>query len=86
MNEDRFKRLENLVSFIADNMEDFQSFSNARHRNLDEINPINPNLNDGDTAWMLTSCALVLFMTMPGLALYYGGVVRAKNVRKSNSK
>lgn len=31
--------------------------------------------NDGDTAWMLTSCALVLFMTIPGLALYYAGMV-----------
>lgn len=37
-------------------------------------------LNSGDTAWMLTSMALVLFMTIPGLALFYGGLVRAKNV------
>jgi Amt family ammonium transporter len=36
--------------------------------------------NSGDTAWMLTSCALVLFMTMPGLAIYYAGMVRDKNV------
>ncbi len=34
----------------------------------------------GDTAWILTSTALVLFMTLPGLALFYGGLVRAKNV------
>ena len=39
-----------------------------------------PTLNSGDTAWMLTSTALVLFMTIPGLALFYGGMVRAKNV------
>ncbi len=39
-----------------------------------------PALNSGDTAWMLTSTALVLFMTIPGLALFYGGLVRAKNV------
>jgi Amt family ammonium transporter len=39
-----------------------------------------PTLNSGDTAWMLTSTALVLFMTIPGLALFYGGLVRAKNV------
>jgi Amt family ammonium transporter len=38
------------------------------------------NLNSGDTAWMLTSTALVLFMTVPGLALFYGGMVRKKNV------
>ncbi|MFC2973194.1 ammonium transporter [Azotobacter bryophylli] len=37
-------------------------------------------LNSGDTAWMLTSTALVLFMTVPGLALFYGGMVRSKNV------
>lgn len=37
-------------------------------------------LDTGDTAWVLTSTALVLFMTLPGLALFYGGLVRAKNV------
>src|SRR5665213_1449498 len=36
--------------------------------------------NSGDTAWMLTSVALVLMMTVPGLALFYGGMVRKKNV------
>ncbi len=37
-------------------------------------------LNSGDTAWIITATALVLFMTMPGLALFYAGLVRAKNV------
>ncbi len=37
-------------------------------------------LNSGDTAWMLTATALVLLMTIPGLALFYGGMVRRKNV------
>lgn len=37
-------------------------------------------INSGDTAWMMTSTALVLFMTIPGLALFYGGMVRKKNV------
>ena len=37
-------------------------------------------INQGDNAWMLMSCALVLFMTVPGLALFYGGLVRKKNV------
>ena len=37
-------------------------------------------LDSGDTAWLLTATALVLFMTIPGLALFYGGLVRAKNV------
>ena len=37
-------------------------------------------LNTGDSAWLLTSTALVLFMTIPGLALFYAGLVRVKNV------
>jgi len=37
-------------------------------------------INSGDTAWMLTSTALVLMMTIPGLALFYGGMVRKKNI------
>ena len=37
-------------------------------------------LNSGDTAWMLIATALVLFMTIPGLALFYGGLVRVQNV------
>ncbi|MCB1645686.1 MAG: ammonium transporter [Pseudomonadales bacterium] len=45
---------------------------------------INPafaaEIDTGDTAWILTSTALVLFMTIPGLSLFYGGLVRAKNV------
>ncbi len=40
----------------------------------------NAQINSGDTAWMLTSSALVLMMTIPGLALFYGGMVRKKNV------
>ncbi len=39
-----------------------------------------PTLNSGDTAWMLTSTVLVILMTVPGLALFYGGMVRKKNV------
>lgn len=37
-------------------------------------------LSSGDTAWMLTATVLVLFMTLPGLALFYGGLVRSQNV------
>ncbi len=37
-------------------------------------------INAGDTAWMMTSTALVLLMTLPGLALFYGGLVRSKNI------
>ena len=39
-----------------------------------------PVLDSGDTAWMITATALVLFMTLPGLALFYGGLVQSKNV------
>src|SRR3990172_12503846 len=39
-----------------------------------------PTLNTANTAWLLTSSVLVLFMTIPGLALFYGGLVRTKNV------
>jgi Amt family ammonium transporter len=39
-----------------------------------------PVLNSGDTAWMLTATVLVLFMTIPGLSLFYAGMVRSKNV------
>jgi Amt family ammonium transporter len=49
---------------------------------LADAAPANSNAapNSGDTAWMLTSVALVLMMTIPGLALFYGGMVRKKNV------
>jgi ammonium transporter, Amt family len=39
-----------------------------------------PKIDKGDTAWMLTSAALVLMMTIPGLFLFYGGLVRGKNI------
>src|SRR5215469_11035121 len=42
--------------------------------------PPAPKIDSGDTAWMLTSVALVLMMTIPGLALFYGGMVRKMNV------
>ena len=42
-------------------------------------NPV-PAIDPGHTSWMLTASALVLFMTLPGLALFYGGLVRAKNI------
>src|SRR5262245_17599378 len=39
-----------------------------------------PKLDPANTAWMIVAAALVLFMTLPGLALFYAGLVRAKNV------
>ena len=47
---------------------------------LNPVNALANELDSGDTAWILTSTALVLFMTLPGLALFYGGLVRVKNI------
>ena len=47
---------------------------------MEEVVEAVPAISAGDTAWMLTATALVLMMTIPGLALFYGGMVRKKNV------
>ena len=47
---------------------------------MSQAQEIHPSVDSGDTAWLLSSTALVLFMTMPGLALFYGGLVRGKSV------
>jgi ammonium transporter, Amt family len=47
---------------------------------VDALAAEKPKLDTGDTAWMLTSTAIVLMMTIPGVALFYGGMVRKKNV------
>ena len=44
------------------------------------LSSFSSELNSGDSSWILTSTALVLFMTLPGLALFYGGLVRSRNV------
>lgn len=41
-------------------------------------------IDTGNTAWILTSTALVLFMTLPGPALFYGGLVRSRNILSSD--
>ena len=65
--------------FLAPNMARLMAavglFLNVSQAFADEI-----ELSAGDTAWMLTATALVLFMTIPGLSLFYAGMVRAKNV------
>jgi len=45
-----------------------------------DTSPAPPAIDTGDTAWVLAASALVLMMTLPGLALFYGGLVRAKNI------
>ena len=43
---------------------------------------VTPEINAGDTAWMIVAVALVLFMSIPGLSLFYGGLVRPKKCIK----
>jgi ammonia channel protein AmtB len=59
-------------------VEPFQAAGNAGAKAPPSLE-VGMHVNAGDTAWMLTSTALVFFM-MPGLALFYGGLVGAKNV------
>jgi ammonium transporter, Amt family len=63
---------------------DLEAYVNNSARGADSVNaPVASNISGpgpASNAWMMTCAALVLFMTLPGLALFYGGLVRAKNV------
>jgi ammonium transporter, Amt family len=63
---------------------DLEAYVNNSSRGADAVNPATGSNIGGPgpsyNAWMMTCAALVLFMTLPGLALFYGGLVRAKNV------
>src|SRR6266480_4126814 len=62
---------------------DLEAYVNNSARGADTGSPMASNIagpGPGHNAWMMTCAALVLFMTLPGLALFYGGLVRAKNV------
>ena len=50
------------------------------------LSSFSSELNSGDSSWILTSTALVLFMTLPGLALFYGGLVRSRNAAEIVTK
>lgn len=67
----RLDRLERLVLELSDKI--LQTTTSTRSLETTGI-------SDGDSAWMLTATALVFLMTMPGLAIYYAGMIRAKNV------
>src|SRR6185312_1742446 len=56
-----------------------QETNDAQGKKPDEPAAPVHQLDRGDNAWILTSSALVLFMTTPGLAMFYGGLVRKKN-------
>ena len=66
---------------IKERLEDIEAYINNGSRNgtTNSVSKI-PGPGPGHNAWMMTSSALVLFMTLPGLALFYGGLVRRKNV------
>ncbi|HLH57129.1 MAG TPA: ammonia channel protein, partial [Verrucomicrobiae bacterium] len=66
---------------IQQRLEDLEAYVNNGSRNAD-TNTVSkvPGPGPGHNAWMMASAALVLFMTLPGLALFYGGLVRRKNV------
>ena len=62
---------------------DLEAYVNNSARGADTSERVTSNVagpGPGHNAWMMTCAALVLFMTLPGLALFYGGLVRAKNV------
>src|SRR6478672_273333 len=62
---------------------DLEAYVNNSARGADTGSPVTSNVTGpgpGHNAWMMTCAALVLFMTLPGLALFYGGLVRTKNV------
>src|SRR6266480_6744038 len=62
---------------------DLEAYVNNSARGADNGSAAISNVagpGPGHNAWMMTCAALVLFMTLPGLALFYGGLVRAKNV------
>ena len=65
---------ENTPTAVAQAIEDVEDHL-SRHLKREII-----TLDTGNTAWMITATALVLFMTLPGLALFYGGLVQSKNV------
>jgi ammonium transporter, Amt family len=64
---------------IEERVADIEGYINNTARKADVTSKV-PGPGPGHNAWMMTSSALVLFMTLPGLALFYGGLVRRKNV------
>src|SRR5499425_3341891 len=66
---------------VTERLEDLEAYVNNSARNASTNAPSKiAGPGPGHNAWMMTSSALVLFMTLPGLALFYGGLVRRKNV------
>lgn len=86
MSSERILDLENTVRSLSDQISNAQKLLLLQNASSPSptIAPSTPypllNISTGDTAWMLCSTALVLMMTIPGLSIYYGGMVNVKNV------
>jgi len=78
--EQRVADLEAYVNNGARGADNTNNVSSKLGSYDDKSNTFTPNPGPGPNAWQMTSAALVLFMTLPGLALFYGGLVRRKNV------
>eukprot|EP00981_Chlorochromonas_danica_P002297 scaffold440_cov277-Ochromonas_danica.AAC.31 len=76
--EANYVKLQALIFELTEKVSHLEEVSQSR--SLAAEYPTGTGFDSGDTAWMLTSTALVLFMTLPGLFLYYGGMARTKNV------
>ncbi len=78
--EQRVADLEAYVNNGARGADSTNNLSSKLGTYDEKSNTFSPNSGQGANAWQMTSAALVLFMTLPGLALFYGGLVRRKNV------
>lgn len=77
------QRLEGMVNALTAEVSKFSTMADdySATNTTDDFNMFAPPyINSGDTAWMIAASALVLFMTVPGLGLYYAGITRPKNV------
>jgi Amt family ammonium transporter len=66
--------------FLGTGLWDAQAQAPEAEAVVEAVEEATAEINSGDTAWMIVASALVLFMTLPGLALFYGGLVRSKNI------
>src|SRR6185295_887978 len=65
---------------LEERVTDLEAIANSTAPSPGDARKSNVSISTGDNAWLLVSCAFVLMMTGPGLALFYGGLVRSKNV------
>src|SRR5262252_3088102 len=65
---------------VEDRLTDLEAYVTNGARQTNAPTALASSPGPGHNAWQMTSAALVLFMTLPGLALFYGGLVRRKNV------